>query len=47
MSIEANDFPTIMGVTILFAFTYIVLNLAVDLIYYAIDPRIKPPGGTG
>jgi peptide/nickel transport system permease protein len=47
LSIETNDFPAIMGVTILFAFTYIVLNLVVDLVYYAIDPRIKTPGGTG
>ena len=47
LSIETNDFPAIMGVTILFAFTYIVLNLVVDLIYYAIDPRIKTPGGAG
>lgn len=45
LSIETNDFPAIMGVTLLFALTYIVLNLAVDLIYFAIDPRIKTPGG--
>jgi peptide/nickel transport system permease protein len=44
LSIETNDFPAIMGVTILFAITYIVLNLMVDLIYFAIDPRIKTPG---
>lgn len=45
LSIETNDFPAIMGVTLLLALTYIVLNLAVDLIYFAIDPRIKTPGG--
>jgi peptide/nickel transport system permease protein len=47
LSIETNDFPAIMGVTILFAVTYIILNLIVDLIYYAIDPRIKTPGAVG
>jgi ABC-type dipeptide/oligopeptide/nickel transport system permease component len=36
-----------MGVTILFALTYILLNLMVDLIYYFIDPRIKTPGTSG
>ncbi len=43
LSIENNDFPAIMGVTILFAFTYIILNLVVDLVYFIIDPRIKTP----
>jgi peptide/nickel transport system permease protein len=43
LSIETSDFPAIMGVTILYAFTYILLNLAVDLIYFMIDPRIKTP----
>ncbi|MCP4694048.1 MAG: ABC transporter permease, partial [Desulfobacterales bacterium] len=46
LSIETHDFPAIMGVTILFAVTYIVLNLVVDLIYYFIDPRIKKPRKT-
>ena len=43
LSIENNDFPATMGVTILFAFTYIILNLIVDMVYYFIDPRIKTP----
>jgi peptide/nickel transport system permease protein len=47
LSIQTNDFPAIMGVTILFALTYILLNLMVDLIYYFIDPRIKTPGTSG
>ncbi|MEW5721521.1 MAG: ABC transporter permease [Thermodesulfobacteriota bacterium] len=44
LSLTTNDFPAIMGVTILFAGTYIALNTAVDLIYYLLDPRIKTPG---
>jgi len=45
LSIQTNDFPAIMGVTILFALTYVVLNLIVDLVYFLIDPRIQTPGG--
>jgi peptide/nickel transport system permease protein len=44
LSIQTNDFPAIMGVTILFALTFVILNLFVDLIYFVIDPRIKTPG---
>jgi peptide/nickel transport system permease protein len=47
LSIETSDFPAIMGVTILFATTYIIINLIVDLIYYLIDPRIKSPENNG
>ncbi len=44
LSIQTNDFPAIMGVTILFALTYVILNLVIDLIYFLIDPRIQRPG---
>lgn len=44
LSITTNDFPAIMGVTTLFALTYILINLLVDLVYYLIDPRIQTPG---
>ena len=35
------DFPAIMGVTIVVAFIYIVVNLIVDLLYGVVDPRIR------
>jgi peptide/nickel transport system permease protein len=35
------DYPAILGVTILAAVTYIVVNLAVDLLYGILDPRIR------
>jgi peptide/nickel transport system permease protein len=35
------DFPAIMGVTILVAFIYIMINLGVDLLYGLVDPRIR------
>lgn len=41
LSILYNDFPAIMGVTIVFAVTYLLINLFVDLIYAFIDPRVR------
>jgi peptide/nickel transport system permease protein len=35
------DFPAIMGVTILVAFVYIMINLCVDVLYAVVDPRIR------
>jgi peptide/nickel transport system permease protein len=35
------DFPAIMGVTILVAFVYILINLVVDILYGFVDPRIR------
>ncbi len=37
----SQDFPAIMGVSILIAFIYVVVNLIVDILYYFIDPRIR------
>jgi ABC-type dipeptide/oligopeptide/nickel transport system permease component len=35
------DFPAIMGVVLLLTLGYSLINLAVDLIYSKIDPRIR------
>lgn len=35
------DYPAIMGVTLLIAFTYVILNLLVDLALAFLDPRIR------
>lgn len=40
-SIEKNDQPVIMAVTLLAAFFVIVGNLVVDLVYTALDPRVR------
>ena len=40
-AISARDYPIIQGVVLLFATTFLVVNLAVDLLYGYIDPRIK------
>jgi peptide/nickel transport system permease protein len=36
----ALDFPAILGVTLLVAFIYLVMNFVVDLSYLVIDPRV-------
>ena len=40
-SIIRNDFPAVMGVTLVYAASFILVNLIVDLLYFAIDPRIR------
>ncbi|MFK3791919.1 ABC transporter permease [Pseudomonas piscis] len=39
-SIQALDFPAVMGFAILVSFIYVLLNMAIDLLYRLIDPRI-------
>jgi peptide/nickel transport system permease protein len=39
-SIQSLDFPAVMGFSVVVSFAYVLVNLAVDLIYMAIDPRI-------
>jgi peptide/nickel transport system permease protein/oligopeptide transport system permease protein len=40
-SILGRDYPVIQGTILVFGLLYILVNLAVDLIYAYIDPRIK------
>jgi peptide/nickel transport system permease protein len=35
------DFPAIMGVSLLIAFIFTVINLAVDVLYHLVDPRLR------
>jgi peptide/nickel transport system permease protein len=42
-SITSLDTPAIIGVTLFVAVVYVVLNLVVDLVQPAIDPRIRRP----
>ena len=37
----SQDFPAIMGVSILIAFIYVAVNFVVDILYYFLDPRIR------
>jgi peptide/nickel transport system permease protein len=40
-AVLARDFPTIQGVILLFSLVYVLVNLAIDLTYLALDPRIR------
>ena len=40
-AILRRDYPVIQGVVLLFSFTYVLVNLAIDLLYTLIDPRIR------
>ncbi|EAD5729456.1 ABC transporter permease, partial [Listeria monocytogenes] len=44
-SIQTNDYPVIMGTTILFAVMLVFVILVVDILYGLIDPRIRVSGG--
>jgi ABC-type dipeptide/oligopeptide/nickel transport system permease component len=44
-SIFARDYPVTMAIVLLFTFFYAGLNLAVDLLYGVIDPRIRLGAG--
>ena len=40
-AIGARDYPLVEGCVLTFAMTYVVVNLATDLVYAAIDPRVR------
>jgi peptide/nickel transport system permease protein len=40
-SIALRDYPVIMGITVIVAAAVLVINLAVDLLYGFLDPRIS------
>ena len=40
-AILRRDYPVIQGVVLLFSFTYVLVNLGVDLLYTFFDPRIR------
>ena len=40
-AVLARDFPTIQGVILLFSVAYVLINLAIDLSYLFLDPRIR------
>ena len=40
-AVLARDYPVIQGLILLFSFTYILINLFVDVLYTVFDPRIR------
>jgi len=35
------DFPVVMGATLLVAFIFVIINMLVDILYAAVDPRVR------
>ncbi|MBY8917605.1 ABC transporter permease [Nitratireductor rhodophyticola] len=40
-AVLARDYPVIQGLILLFSFTYVLINLVVDILYTVFDPRIR------
>jgi peptide/nickel transport system permease protein len=40
-SVLRRDYPVIQGVVLMVATAYVVINLGVDLLYFAVDPRVR------
>jgi peptide/nickel transport system permease protein len=40
-AVLARDYPVIQAVILLFSFVYVMINLAVDMTYTVLDPRIR------
>ncbi len=40
-AIVRRDYPLIQGIVLMFSFVYVLVNLAIDLIYTVLDPRIR------
>jgi peptide/nickel transport system permease protein len=40
-SAQNLDFPAIMGVSLLIALNYVIINLVIDLLYGFLDPRVR------
>ena len=40
-AIQGGDYPTVQALIILFSMVYVVINLAIDVLYTILDPRIR------
>jgi peptide/nickel transport system permease protein len=40
-AIVRRDYPLIQGIVLMFSFVYVLVNLAIDLVYTLLDPRIR------
>jgi oligopeptide transport system permease protein len=41
VAIQANDTPVILGVVTILVLVFLISNLLVDILYAALDPRIR------
>ncbi|CAM5677246.1 ABC transporter permease [Streptomyces purpurascens] len=42
-AVIARDLPLVTGIVLLIATVYVLVNLAVDLLYAVVDPRVRTP----
>jgi peptide/nickel transport system permease protein len=40
-AVLARDFPVVQGLVMFFSVIYVVINVLVDALYVALDPRIR------
>jgi len=40
-AIESRDYPLLQGCILLIAVSYVVVNLATDLVQAVVDPRVR------
>ncbi len=40
-AVQSLDFPVVMGATLMIAVIFVMINIAVDLLYAVIDPRVR------
>ncbi len=40
-AVLARDYPVVQGTILFFSFVYVFINLAIDLLYVVLDPRIR------
>ncbi len=40
-ALNKNDLPVVMGATLVFAIIFVLINIAVDIIYGVLDPRVR------
>jgi peptide/nickel transport system permease protein len=45
-SVQFSDIPVMAAYLMLIALLFVVINLVVDLLYFAVDPRLRGQGGT-
>jgi len=41
-AITRSDFPSVMAITMLLATAYLLITFLVDMLHFAVDPRLKP-----
>jgi len=46
-AIAAADYPLVQAVVLIYALSYVMLNLAADILHAALDPRIRSPRSAG